>query len=209
MFTGLIEAVVPVLSVERHASGARLALAEPSDLDGWDPRAGESLCVSGCCLTLAGIDRPDRPNRSNRLGALRFDLSAETLERTWFTEAAPGRRVNLERALRLSDRLGGHLVSGHVDGIGRIAAVEDSRDGGSRFAFEGPAGFERYLIEKGSVCVDGISLTVVAPRGARFEVAVVPETLARTNLGGARVGQRVHLEADLIGKWIERFVCRV
>ncbi len=200
MFTGLVEAVVPVLFLEREKHGARLGLAEPSDLAGWSPRTGDSLCVSGCCLTLVDLDRPDTT------GALCFDLSAETLERTWFTEAAPGRRVNLERALRLSDRLGGHLVSGHVDGIGRIAAVEDSRDGGSRFTFEVPQGFERYLIEKGSVCVDGISLTVIAPRGPRFEVAVVPETLARTNLGNARAGQRVHLEADLIGKWIERFV---
>ena len=104
------------------------------------------------------------------------------------------------------DRLGGHLVSGHVDGVGRIAAIEDTGDDGKRFTFEVPAGFERYLVPKGSVGVDGISLTVVEPRGRLFDVAVIPETLRRTNLGAATVGQGVHFEADQIGKWVERLL---
>jgi len=137
-------------------------------------------------------------------------FSAETLEKTWFGELARGRSVdrtvNLERSLRLADRLGGHLVSGHVDTVGEIAGIADSNDGGRVFTFDVPPAFERYLVEKGSVCVDGISLTVVSPRERLFDVAIIPETLKRTNLGTAEVGQSVHLEADMIGKWIERLL---
>jgi riboflavin synthase len=201
VFTGIVEAASPVLALELRGEGARLRIAAPSGASGgvgFDLALGESLCVSGCCLSVAEIGP----------GAFGFDLSSETLARTWFRAAAPGRLVNLERPLRVSDRLGGHLVSGHVDGIGRIAAIEDTRDGGRRFVFEVPVGLERYLIEKGSVCLDGISLTVVAPRGLRFDVAVIPETLARTSFGSAREGAPVHVEADLVGKWIERLARR-
>ncbi len=197
MFTGLIEAQVPALSLTPAESGARLVLPAPrlpADLPAWDPRRGESLSVSGCCLTLTERT-PD--------GTLAFDLSAETLGCTWFGELSPGRPVNLERPVRLADRLGGHLVSGHVDGLATITAIEDSRDGGQRFTFEVPSAFQRYLIEKGSVAIDGISLTVIAPRERRFDVAIIPETLERTSLGEAQVGQSVHLEADQIGKWVE------
>ena len=114
--------------------------------------------------------------------------------------------MNLERSLRLSDRLGGHLVSGHVDGLGTILSIEDSGDGGRLFTFSVPPAFERYQIPKGSVAIDGISLTVVDPRGPAFDVAIIPETLERTSLGAADVGQRIHLEADQIGKWIERLL---
>jgi len=202
VFTGIVEAALPILALERRGEGARLRIAPPRfalDAPAWDSRLGESLSVSGCCLSLTEIDEE---------GALSFDLSSETLARTWFGESALGRLVNLERPLRLSDRLGGHLVSGHVDGVGRVEAIEETRDGGKRFVLEVPKGFERYLIEKGSVCVEGISLTVVAPGGRRFEVAVIPETLARTSLGSARAQERVHLEADLVGKWIERLLRR-
>jgi riboflavin synthase len=133
-----------------------------------------------------------------------FELSAETLARTWLGALAPGRRVNLERALRLSDRLGGHLVLGHVDGGGAVAEVREVGDGGRLVSLEVDAGLERYLIEKGSIAIDGVSLTVVAPRGRRFDVALVPTTLAATTLGEARVGARVHVEADVVGKWVER-----
>ena len=217
MFTGLVEARVPALALVPRGGGARLTLSAPvlpPDLPAWQPRLGESLSVSGCCLTVSTLDDD---------GTLGFDLSAETLARTWFSDLAdraPGRTVNLERAVRLADRLGGHLVSGHVDGLATITSIEDVDPepgepstpgdeeglGGRLFTFEVPAAFERYLIDKGSVAVDGISLTVVAPRGRLFDVAIIPETLRRTSLGTADVGQRVHLEADQIGKWVERLL---
>jgi len=203
MFTGLVEDTVSVLACEPVGGGARLTLAAPRLRPGqppWEPKLGESLAVAGCCLTLVEL---------GPAGELRFDLSSETLRLTWFGElvgAPADRRVNLERSVRLADRMGGHLVQGHVDGVGRILAIDDSGDGGRRFTFEVPPGFERYLIQKGSVTIDGVSLTVVDPEGPRFRVAVIPETLERTHLGTAREGQRVHLEADVIGKWVERML---
>ncbi len=200
MFTGLIEACPAVHAFDRVGDGARLVLDPPAlapDQPAWEPVLGESIALAGCCLTLIEIDA------GGRLG---FDLSAETLACTWFDALVPGRRVNLERSVRLADRLGGHLVSGHVDAVGAVAGIDDANDGGRVFTFEVAAGFERYLVPKGSVVVDGISLTVVAPRERLFDVAVIPETLVRTNLGNAEVGQRVHLEADMIGKWVERLL---
>ena len=197
MFTGLVEACAPVVRIARTGEGAALAIERPSQ--GFaDVELGESISVSGCCLTIARV-------APRELG---FDLSAETLARTRFGEVAPGTRLNLERSLRLSDRLGGHLVSGHVDGVGEIVAVEDSRDGGVTIDVVVPAELERYLIEKGSIAIDGVSLTVCEPHGRRFRVALIPVTLAVTSLGRARAGDRVHLEADLVGKWIEKLVAR-
>jgi riboflavin synthase len=193
VFTGLVNHCVPAIAIERRGgAGARLTLANPWPAG--DVALGESICVSGCCLTVAGP-----PGRE-----LAFDLSAETLARTWFERLAPGALLNLERSLRLSDRLGGHLVSGHVDGIGEIARIADTGDGGRLLTFRVPPALERYLIDKGSVALDGISLTVVEPRGAEFDVAVIPLTLEHTHLGRARVGQPVNIEADLVGKWIEQ-----
>lgn len=206
MFTGLIEACVPVLAVERRGTGARLRLRRPAAAAGagpFDAAGGASLAVSGCCLTLL----PEGAEGSAP-GELAFDVSAETLARTWFAELEPGRRVNLERALRVGDRLDGHMVSGHVDAIGRITDLADSGDGGRALTVEVPADFARWLIDKGSVTVDGVSLTVVEPEGRRFTVALIPHTLAATHLGEARVGQPVNLEADLVGKWIERLARR-
>jgi len=198
VFTGLVEARVAVLAWEPVGTGARLTLPAPAlspSAPPWTPVAGESLAVSGCCLTVVAIDSQ---------GSVAFDLSRESLGRTWFGSLAVGRLVNLERSVRLTDRLGGHLVSGHVDGVGQVLAIEDAGDGGRRFTFRVPNGFERYLLQKGSVAVDGVSLTVVDPRGRDFDVAAIPETLARTTLGTARPGDAVHLEADMIGKWVER-----
>lgn len=198
MFTGIVEARVPVLSFERRGTGARLLLPAPQDLEegSWSVSPGDSVAVSGVCLTVV-----EWPGEGEPMG---FDLSAETLERSWLGELEPGRTVNLERALCLGERLGGHLVAGHVDATGRLLGSEDAGDGGRTFRFEVPAGFERYLVDKGSVTLDGISLTVVAPRGREFSVAVIPVTLERTSLGMASAGQPINLEADLVGKWIEQ-----
>lgn len=194
VFTGLVAAQVPVQAFTRQSGGARLRLPLPGP--DWDVRAGESIAVSGACLTVASLDG----------ASMEFELSSETLARTWFAELAPPRRVNLERALRLADRLGGHLVTGHVDAVGAIAAVAGDRASGWTFTFEVPEGFERYLVDKGCVAVEGISLTVVRPQGRRFAAAVIPTTFDQTTLGSARPGQRVHLEADLLAKYAERLL---
>lgn len=207
MFTGLIEATARVRRVERRGTGLRLVLEAPSGP--FDVALGQSVAVSGACLSVAARLEPgsDRPVPAERAGGdLAFDLSAETLERTWFGDLAPGRLLNLERAMRLSDRLDGHLVSGHVDGLGRIVARRDAGDGGVRMTFEVSPGLERYLVDKGSVTLDGVSLTVIAPREGRFDVALIPLTLAHTSLGSAEAGTRVNVEADLVGKWIERLL---
>lgn len=207
MFTGLIESCVPLRALEPRGEGLRIRVGNPAGA--WDLRAGSSIAVSGSCLTLVeGAD----PATGAALpvgtpGAdLVFDLSAETLRRTWFGRARAGQKVNLERAMLLSDRLDGHLVSGHVDGLGRVIEVADTHDGGRRLRFEIEPRLSVYLVDKGSVTIDGVSLTVVDPVGARFDVAVIPTTLERTSLGTAVVGDEVHVEADLVGKWVVRAV---
>ncbi len=206
MFTGLVEAPSTLLRIDPQGAGRRFTVAAPGP--DWGVAQGESVAVSGCCLTVAGLrDRDGAALPSGTPGAdMLFDLSPETLGRTWFGAARAGERVNLERALRLGDRLGGHLVSGHVDAVGRVVGVAEDGAGGRRIEFEVPAGLERYLIEKGSITIDGVSLTVVEPRGRRFWVAAIPLTLALTTLGEAEVGRPVHLEADLVGKWIEKLL---
>ncbi len=196
MFTGLVEGKARVRSVEPRGSGLRLVL-EPR-IAGFEAVPGQSIAVSGACLSVSG---PPGPR-----GELAFDLSAETLECTWFAGLRPGLELNLERALRVGERLDGHLVSGHVDAVGRLVGRSDSGDGGSLLEFEGPPGFERWLVEKGSVTVDGVSLTIVRPQGRRFFVALIPLTLAQTTLGSAAAGAPVNLEADAIGKWVERLL---
>jgi riboflavin synthase len=203
MFTGIVEARGRVLAWDRRGTGGKLLLELPSSGSAGVPptpfagRLGESIAVSGVCLTL--VEGPS--------GVLAFDLSPETLSRTWFsTGLTPGREVNLERALCLGERLGGHLVFGHVDGLGHLVGREPDGAGGARMTFEVAPGLERYLIEKGSIAVDGVSLTVVAPRGRRFDVALIPHTLAATTLAALAPGGAVHLEADAIGKWVEQLV---
>jgi riboflavin synthase len=193
MFTGLVETRSPVRRTLPRGTGSAVWVAVP---EGWVPGIGDSICVSGACLSVAALER----------GEMLFELSQETLAKTWLASVAPGDQVNLERAMRLSDRLDGHLVSGHVDGQGRVVAVRDSGDAGRRITVEVPEAFERWLVEKGSVAVDGVSLTVVEPRGRLFDVAVIPITLGKTTLGNAATGRAVNLEADPIGKWIERLL---
>jgi riboflavin synthase len=222
VFTGLIEARVPVSSFEpfgEGGTGARLVLPAPRVFedrsqpgvpsDGvWATALGESIAVSGVCLTV--VEHRDPGGAKVAAGtpgaAMVFDLSAETLDRSWFRALEPGRVVNLERSLRLGDRLGGHMVQGHVDGTGAVVDVRDAGDGGWVITFELPPELRRYVIEKGSIAIDGISLTVVSPRDGRFDVAVIPKTLELTSLGEARPGDRVNLEVDPVGKWIERLL---
>lgn len=210
MFTGLVEAAVRVRGVEPLGTGLRVILECPqnTDLD-WQVGIGESVAVSGCCLTLVEARDPASGEtvKSGTAGAdMVFDLSAETVDCTWFPGLKTGTLVNLERALSIGDRLGGHVVSGHVDGKGAITAIDEAGDGGRLFTFSCEAGFERYLVPKGSVTVDGISLTVVRPESNRFSVAIIPETLRVTTLGIAKVGDPVHLESDPFGKWVEHLI---
>jgi riboflavin synthase len=207
VFTGIVEACVPLLSLERRGAGARLVVPSP-ELPDWRVARGESIAVCGTCLTVADLLSEQGKGAADRTPGARmsFDLSAETLERTWLGEARPGRLLNLERALQFSDRLGGHLVAGHVDGVGEIAAIAESGDGGRVFTFEVPPELERFLADKGSITLDGVSLTVIEPRGRRFDVALIAHTLSATSLGSARVGQRVDVEVDLIGKWVDRLI---
>lgn len=194
MFTGLIEAVGEVERLERAGGAARLTvtgrLSRPEEL-----RLGDSVAVNGICLTVVAMGGD----------AYTFDVSPETLERSTIRSLQRGDRVNLEQALRLSDRLGGHLVSGHVDCIATLAERREQA-GNIVFAFRIPPESARYLVAKGSVAVDGISLTVNDVSGDGFTVNVIPHTAARTTLGLRRPGDRVNIETDIIAKYVERLL---
>ena len=164
MFTGIVEASVEVRSFEAQGEGARMILPPPEGVEDWETRLGQSVAVSGTCLTVAEVLDG---------GEMAFELSKETLDRTWFGVLEAGARVNLERAMKLGDRLDGHMVAGHVDGLGTVTGIEDVGDGGRVLSFEVDPGLDRYLIEKGSVTLDGVSLTVVEPEGGRFRVAMI------------------------------------
>lgn len=184
MFTGLVQAVGRIVATRPFTVDAgRLALG--------GVRIGDSICVQGVCLTLTA-------RRGRRL---RFDVSRETLARTTGLDA-PG-EVNLERALALGEPLGGHFVTGHVDGVGRVVAVEDGV-----YRIRAPRMLARYLARKGSIAVDGVSLTVNRVRGCEFEVFLIPHTLRVTTLGRLRPGAEVNLEVDLIARYLERLRAR-
>lgn len=194
MFTGIVQAVGEVRSLERGGGGARVRVGVPAGfLEG--VAVGDSIAVSGVCLT-AVVVAP---------AAFEADLSAETLARTTLGGLATGARVNLEKALTLSTPLGGHLVTGHVDGVARVVARE-ARGECVAVRFAIPAGLGRYVARKGSVCVDGVSLTVNAVEGEAFEVSLVPHTLAVTTLDGLRPGARVNLEVDIVARYLERLL---
>jgi riboflavin synthase len=194
VFTGIIEELGSVRVIDRREGGARLEIAASTVLG--DARAGDSIAVNGCCLTV--VDLGD--------GWWAADAVIETLERTALGSLERDDPVNLERPLRLSDHLGGHLVQGHVDGVGHVAARSPLADGSTRFTFAAPPDALRYVVEKGSVAVDGISLTVAALGDDSFDVAVIPHTLAVTTLGHKDQGAPVNLEADLIAKYVERLL---
>ncbi|NDY43057.1 riboflavin synthase [Dissulfurirhabdus thermomarina] len=193
MFTGIVAGLGTVREI--RPSGGGVAMAVEADFDLEAPAEGESIAVNGVCLTATTIS----------LRRFTVDVSPETLERTTLGSLSPGARVNLERAVRLSDRLGGHLVSGHVDAVGTIRERRPL-DRFTLFEIEIPGRLARYVIEKGSVAVDGISLTVNECRGERFSVAVIPHTARLTTMGLRRVGDKVNIEVDIIGKYIEKLM---
>ncbi|HWP35510.1 MAG TPA: riboflavin synthase [Thermodesulfobacteriota bacterium] len=203
MFTGIVEDVGTVLGRRGDPLGAELAIA-PTRLDAGQLEPGESLAVDGVCLTVTDRRGPDRPGGG---GEVRVFASAETLARTTLAGLAPGDRVNLERALRLADRLGGHLVLGHVDGVGTIEAVRPEGET-LRVTVRVPRELARYLVVKGSVAIDGVSLTVNElddrPEGTLAGFVLIPFTRDRTALGSKKPGARVNIEADIIAKHLER-----
>jgi riboflavin synthase len=193
MFTGIIEGLGHLAGIRSAGQGRRLAITADFDLAG--TKVGDSIAVSGACLTVVQI------------AGRRFevDVSPETLAKTTFGAARVGERVNLERALRLSDRMDGHLVSGHIDGTGVIEAREAA---GNAVIVEAavPAALTRYMILKGSVAVDGISLTINTLEPARFTVSIIPHTAGLTTIGFKQKGERVNIETDMIGKYVEKFL---
>lgn len=193
MFTGLIETLGRIQAVEHQGGGLRLRIVPDAPLD--DLAVGESIAVEGVCLTVTACGAP----------GFTADVSAETLARSTLGALRPGHRVNLERAMRLSERLGGHLVSGHVDGTGTIQKMEPR--GEYWFIRIGIAPrLSRYTIEKGSVAVDGISLTINRCGEGFFEVNIIPETARATTLLKKRAGAKVNIETDLIGKYVEKLL---
>jgi riboflavin synthase len=196
VFTGIVETVGTVVAAERAGSLLRLAVEAPALAA--EARVGDSVAVRGACLTVTRAEG----------GRLCFEVVAETCLRSALGELGPGSRVNLERALRAGARLDGHVVQGHVDGVGRVRELRQEGDD-VRLFVECPAEVAEHLVPKGSVAIDGVSLTVVGAGEAGFDVALVPHTLAVTTLGSLRPGDRVNLEADVLSKYVRRSVERI
>lgn len=196
MFTGIIIAQGQLMAAESDSDNTRLTFSATPELLA-DAREGDSMAVSGTCLTMLALD--------HELGHFSADVSNETLSRTRLGGIALGETVNLEPALRASDRLGGHLVSGHVDGMASL--LSRTPEGASeRFEFQLPERLARYVAEKGSVCIDGVSLTVNGVTEDCFEVCIIPHTLEVTTLGHLRRGDAVNVEVDLVARYIERML---
>jgi riboflavin synthase len=195
VFTGLVADLGTVAAVDATADGVRLTLESPlAD----ELREGDSIAVNGVCLTAVELCPP-------RFGA---EVMHETLRRSSLGGVQAGGRVNLELAVRAADRLGGHIVQGHVDGVGVVDSVRE--DGFARVVtVEAGPDLLRYVVEKGSIAVDGVSLTVAAVRDSSFDVSLIPETLERTNLGAAVPGTPVNLEVDIVAKYVEKLVVRI
>jgi len=193
MFTGLIETQGRIARVTRTPGAARLAIRSP--LPTAEMREGESVGVDGVCLTVSAL----------RKDVFEADAIAETLQRSTLGRLAAGDTVHLERALALGDRLGGHLVQGHVDGVGRVISLT-RRGGDIRLRVALPADLRRYVAEKGSIALSGVSLTVANVLPAGLEVALIPETIERTRLGALAPGDRVNVEVDLLARYLERLV---
>ena len=191
MFTGIIQSVGRIARLEPRGGDLRLHV-DTADLDLADVQLGDSIAVSGVCLTAVTLEAR----------GFSADVSNETLSLTTLGGLKAGDPVNLEKALRLADRLGGHLVSGHVDGLGKVVSI--APDGRSqRWTFEVPANLARYIAAKGSVCIDGVSLTVNAVRGVEIELMLIPHTLEITTLSALRPGTTLNLEVDLLARYVE------
>lgn len=197
MFTGLVSDVGEVRKVEKRGD-THFVIATHYDVDGID--IGGSIACSGICLTVTGKGSGDD-------GWFAVSASAETASKTTIGEWAPGRRVNLERPLKLGDELGGHIVAGHVDGVARIMEIRAEGES-RRMTLEIPAPLSRYVAPKGSVALDGVSLTANEVDGPRFSINVIPHTLSVTTLGDVAVGSRLNFEADLLARYVARLVER-
>ena len=196
MFTGIIEGVGRLASIDNRGGDARLSI-EAGSLPFDQVRLGESIAVNGVCLTVVAFN-------ANHFEA---DASNETLSLTTLGGLAPGTLLNLERAMRPTDRLGGHLVSGHVDGVGKVLdIVPDAR--AQRWRFAAPSALLRYIAKKGSICVDGVSLTVNEVDEEGFEVALIPHTVAHTAFAQTAIGDAVNLEIDLVARYVERLLSK-
>ncbi|PUA79595.1 riboflavin synthase [Nocardioides currus] len=193
MFTGIVEELGTVAGVEEQGDAIRLSVRAGTVLEGTG--LGDSIAVNGCCLTVASTDGD----------TWTADVMQETLDKTSLHGVAVGDRVNLERAVTVEKRLGGHIVQGHVDGVGEVLRREPSEHW-ELVEVSIPTGFGRYLVDKGSITVDGVSLTVVEAKDASFTVSLIPETLARTTLGTRKPGDRVNLEFDVIAKHVEKLL---
>ena len=194
MFTGIIEGVGKLATIDTRGGDARLGI-EAGSLPFDDVRLGESIAVNGVCLTVVAFNTK----------YFEADASNETLSLTTLGGLVPGALVNLERAMRPTDRLGGHLVSGHVDGVGKVLGIApDAR--AQRWRFAAPQALLRYIAKKGSICVDGVSLTVNEVDEQGFEVALIPHTVANTSFASNSIGDAVNLEIDLVARYVERLL---
>ena len=193
MFSGLVEGLGWVQECYSKAGGLRLSIKPPFPAE--ELSVGESIAVNGACLTVIKVEPP----------FFQVDVSPETLVRTTLGKVRPGDRVNLERALRFGDRLGGHLVSGHVDGVGEVL-FRKKEASFFFFRIRAPKNIERYLVEKGSIAVEGVSLTINKVEGPVFEVVIIPHTAQTTTLGFRRAGDLVNLEVDLLAKYVEKLL---
>jgi riboflavin synthase len=196
MFTGIVETIATITRIEGGADRATLVIDAPAVSGG--VKRGDSIAVNGACLTVTAIEG----------GSLTFEAVAETLSRTNLGELKSGSVVNLERAMRADQRLDGHIVQGHVDAVGRVRAL-DRAGFDVRLFVDCEPSFCLLLVEKGSVAIDGVSLTLVGVETRGFDVALIPHTLGATTLGRRRVGDRVNLEADVLGKYVKHYVERV
>ena len=193
MFTGIVECIAEIRSLQRKEGLVEISLSVPKDIS--DSRIGDSFCTQGACLTAVDLTAQ----------SVRLEVSMETLQRTTLGTFSPGRKVNLERSLRLSDPIGGHLVTGHVDGIGQLKEIK--REGPNvGFRIQADPKVSRFLVEKGSICVDGVSLTLGLCEKDTFWVHLISHTLKNTTVQYLRAGDPVNLEADIIGKYVEKFL---